>query len=48
MLKTKECIGVYQKIYDENRQIYGATKITVILKQQGYHTCEKTVYVTFS
>ena len=32
-----------QKIYDENRQIYGATKITAILKLQGYHTCENTV-----
>ena len=42
--KQREIIKqAIQKIYDENRQIYGATKITVILKQQGYHTCEKTV-----
>lgn len=32
-----------QKVYDENRQIFGAGKITAILKEQGYVTSEDTV-----
>lgn len=28
------------KIYEENRQIFGTGKITVILKQKGYRTSE--------
>lgn len=32
-----------QKVYDENRQIFGASKITSILKEQGYKTSEETV-----
>lgn len=31
------------KIYEENRQIFGAGKITAILKQKGYRTSEETV-----
>lgn len=31
------------KIYEENRQIFGAGKITAILKQRGYRTSEETV-----
>lgn len=31
------------KIYEENRQIFGAGKITAILKQKGYQTSEETV-----
>ncbi len=32
-----------QEIYDENNQIFGAAKITAVLKEQGYRTSEKTV-----
>ena len=43
-VKQREILkAAIEKIYNENRQIYGATKITILLKQQGYHTCEKTV-----
>ena len=31
------------KIYEENRQIFGAGKITAILKQNGYRTSKRTV-----
>ena len=31
------------KIYEENRQIFGASKITAILKQNGYRTSKRTV-----
>lgn len=31
------------KIYEENRQIFGASKITAILKQNGYQTSKRTV-----
>ena len=31
------------EIYEENRQIFGAGKITAILKQKGYRTSEETV-----
>lgn len=31
------------KIYEENRQIFGAGKITAILKQKGYRTSEENV-----
>ncbi|MBQ2736285.1 MAG: IS3 family transposase [Clostridia bacterium] len=31
------------KIYEENRQIFGAGKITAILKQKGYRASEETV-----
>ncbi len=31
-----------QEIYDENNQIFGAAKITAVLKEQGYRTSEKT------
>ena len=31
------------KIYEETRQIFGAGKITTILKQKGYRTSEETV-----
>ena len=32
-----------QRVYDENRQLYGSGKITAVLKAEGYHTCENTV-----
>lgn len=32
-----------RKVYDDNRQIFGAGKITFILKEQGYKTSEDTV-----
>lgn len=32
-----------QEIYDENNQIFGAEKITAVLKEQGYKTSNKTV-----
>lgn len=31
------------KIYEQNRQVFGAGKITAILKQKGFSTSEKTV-----
>lgn len=42
--KQREIIRVaIQKVYDENRQIFGAGKIASILKEQGYKTSEDTV-----
>ena len=38
--KVKDAI---QKIYDENRQIYGAPKITRELHKKGFNTAERTV-----
>ena len=39
---------VIQKIYDDNKQIFGAGKITAILKEQGYKTSEGTVRMLMS
>lgn len=33
----------HSKTFDENNQIFGAGKITAILKEQGYSTSEETV-----
>lgn len=32
-----------QEIYDKNNRIFGAAKITAVLKEQGYRTSDKTV-----
>ena len=42
--KQREILRVaIQKAYDDYGQIFGAGKITSILKEQGYKTCEDTV-----
>ena len=42
--KQRELLRIaIQKVYDDNRQIFGAGKITAILKEQGYKTSEDTV-----
>lgn len=42
--KQRELLRVaIQKVYDDNRQIFGVGKITAILKEQGYKTSEDTV-----
>lgn len=43
-LKRQEELRIkIQEIYDENNQIFGAAKITAVLKEQGYQTSEKIV-----
>lgn len=32
-----------QTVYDESRQIFGARKITAVLRERGFKTCEDTV-----
>lgn len=42
--KQRELLRVaIQKVYDDNRQIFGVGKITAILKEQGHKTSEDTV-----
>ena len=42
--KQRELLRVaIQKVYDDNRQIFGAGKIIAIFKEQGYKTSEDTV-----
>lgn len=41
--RREELRIVIQKVYDENNQIFGAGKITAILKEQGYSTSQETV-----
>ena len=41
--KCEELKPIIQDIYDENKQIFGPTKITSILRERGYHVSEKTV-----
>lgn len=35
--------GKIQQVFDESKQIYGAGKITAVLKERGYITSEKMV-----
>lgn len=42
--KQREILRVaIQKVYDDNRQVFGAGKITSILKEQGFKTSQETV-----
>lgn len=41
--RREELRVAIQKVFDENNQIFGAGKITAILKEQGYSTSEETV-----
>lgn len=41
--RREELRVAIQSIYDDNNQIFGAGKITAILKEQGYSTSEETV-----
>ena len=41
--RREELRIIIQKVYDENNQIFGAGKITAILKEQGYASSQETV-----
>ena len=41
--RHKELKPIIEEIYNENKQIFGAGKITAILKKRGYKICESTV-----
>lgn len=41
--RHKELKPIIEEIYNENKQIFGAGKITAILKERGYKICESTV-----
>ncbi len=42
--KQREILSVeIKRVYDESNQVFGAGKITAVLKERGYNTCEETV-----
>lgn len=42
--KQREILRVaIKRVYDESNQVFGAGKITAVLKERGYNTCEETV-----
>lgn len=41
--RREELREMIQQVFDENKQIYGAGKITAVLKERGYITSEKMV-----
>ena len=42
--KQREILRVeIKRVYDESNQVFGSGKITAVLKERGYNTCEETV-----
>ena len=42
--KQREILRVeIKRVYDDSNQVFGAGKITAVLKERGYNTCEETV-----
>lgn len=42
--KQREILRVeIKRVYDESNQVFGAGKITAVLRERGYNTCEETV-----
>ena len=43
--KQREILRVeIKRVYDESNQVFGAGKITAVLRERGYNTCEETVW----